>query len=94
MDCQTDTESMERSIFNWVSTLALGITITVTPIGALSVQVSEKTSGKSQAVDPGLEVGEVIPFFSLRDQNGNRQTFESLRGSKGLLLLVHRSADW
>jgi hypothetical protein len=28
------------------------------------------------------------------DQSGRRQTFESLKGAKGLLLLFHRSADW
>ena len=94
MDCQNSAESIERSIFDRVSTLALGIIITVIPAGALSDQVSEKTPDKPQAGGPGLEVGEVIPSFNLRDQNGDRQTFESLRGSKGLLLLVHRSADW
>ena len=42
----------------------------------------------------GPAVGARIPDFSTKDQNGRVQTFQSLRGPKGLLLLFARSADW
>jgi cytochrome oxidase Cu insertion factor (SCO1/SenC/PrrC family) len=42
----------------------------------------------------GPAVGEKIPAFEAVDQSGRRQTFESLKGPNGLLLLFYRSADW
>jgi hypothetical protein len=42
----------------------------------------------------GPAVGSRIPDFELFDQSGKRQTFESLRGTNGLVLLFVRSADW
>jgi len=43
---------------------------------------------------PGIQVGERIPPIAAPDQFGHPQTFESLRGKHGLLLLFSRSADW
>ncbi|MFC1614255.1 hypothetical protein ACFL5K_03050 [Gemmatimonadota bacterium] len=43
---------------------------------------------------PGLVVGDKIPDFSLPDQNGKMQDFESMAGPNGLIILFHRSADW
>ena len=42
----------------------------------------------------GPEVGAGIPPLDALDQAGKRQTFESLRGPKGLVLVFTRSADW
>ena len=42
----------------------------------------------------GPQVGERVPEFSLRDQNGRIQTLESILGPNGAILLFHRSADW
>ncbi len=47
-----------------------------------------------QNVKTGPAVGARIPEFAAVDQNGKRQTFESLRGPHGLALLFVRSADW
>ena len=38
--------------------------------------------------------GDRIPEFQLSDQNGKMQTFESVRGPKGAMLVFYRSADW
>jgi len=46
------------------------------------------------AVKTGPEIGQKIPAFEARDQNGTAQTFETLKGRKGLVLLFVRSADW
>lgn len=35
-----------------------------------------------------------IPPFQAPDQFGKLQTFDSIRGPNGAILLFHRSADW
>jgi hypothetical protein len=42
----------------------------------------------------GLQAGAAIPDFRLPDQNGSIQTFQSLRGPRGAMLVFYRSADW
>ena len=42
----------------------------------------------------GPETGARIPKFTASDQTGKEQTFASLRGPKGLVLMFVRSADW
>jgi len=61
--------------------------LTLTP-GLLDAQ-SEPAS-----IPTGPAVGEQVPDFEAVDQSGRRQTFETLKGVQGLLLLFHRSADW
>lgn len=50
--------------------------------------------GLDKNLKTGPAVGAKIPPFEAADQFGRRQTFESLRGPKGLALLFVRSADW
>jgi len=42
----------------------------------------------------GLAVGQKAPAFSARDQFGNLQTLDTLKGTNGTVLLFFRSADW
>ncbi len=42
----------------------------------------------------GPAVGSHIPEFAATDVNGKRQTFDTLKGPKGLVLVFARSADW
>ena len=42
----------------------------------------------------GLEVGSKAPAFQLRDQKGQKQSNETLKGPNGTVLLFFRSADW
>ena len=42
----------------------------------------------------GPDVGERIPAFSAPDQNGKKQTFETLKGENGMMLVFVRSVDW
>ena len=48
----------------------------------------------SVAVKTGPEIGTRIPDFAAADQNCRQQTFTTLRGPKGLVLMFVRSADW
>jgi hypothetical protein len=42
----------------------------------------------------GPQVGERVPDFSLRDQNGNTQTLHLIMRPRGAMLVFIRSADW
>ena len=47
-----------------------------------------------QSIKTGPAVGEPVPDFSLRDQEGRTQTLKSVSGPKGTMLVFVRSADW
>ena len=58
---------------------------------------SASTAQERQAIEVaalGPQVGELVPQFSLPDQNGQIQTLDSIKGPNGTMLLFHRSADW
>jgi hypothetical protein len=55
-----------------------------TPAAAPKIEVSRL----------GPQVGDWVPDFSLRDQNGRTQTLQSIMGAKGAMLVFVRSADW
>ncbi len=42
----------------------------------------------------GPQVGERVPDFSLKDQQGRTQTLQSIMGPLGAMLVFQRSADW
>jgi len=42
----------------------------------------------------GPAVGSPLPAFEAMDAEGKKQTFETLKGPKGLVLAFQRSADW
>ena len=45
-------------------------------------------------VPTGPAIGATIPALEVNDLNGKTQTLSSLSGSKGLMLVFFRSADW
>jgi hypothetical protein len=71
-------------------TAHLGDTVTVR--GTLDGDTIQMASIESMSI--GLAVGQKAPAFSLRDQSGRVQTFDTLKGTKGTVLLFFRSADW
>jgi hypothetical protein len=42
----------------------------------------------------GPPVGAALPAFEAPDQFGRRQTFDTIRGPGGALIVFIRSADW
>ncbi len=64
--------------------------------GLFGFRGGQENPPADQAVPPslGLEVGQQAPAFDLPDQFGHEQSNETLRGSKGTVLLFFRSADW
>ena len=69
----------------------LGNSVTVE--GALEASTIHLSSLKL-LTSIGLSVGQKAPAFSARDQFGQEQTLESLKGPHGIALLFFRSADW
>ena len=58
---------------------------------------SPDASEDKQSLDPatlGPRVGEALPAFEVRDQDGRLRDFSSLTGPNGLVLVFFRSADW
>ena len=68
----------------------LGDTVTVR--GTLQEDTIQVVSCGPMTI--GLEVGQKAPNFSLRDEFGQTQTLETLKGANGTVLLFFRSADW
>jgi cytochrome oxidase Cu insertion factor (SCO1/SenC/PrrC family) len=57
-------------------------------------QSAAPTRAKIDVSKLGPQVGDRVPDFSLKDQNGNTQTLQSIMGPKGAMLMFIRSADW
>ena len=67
---------------------------------ALFAAVLVETAGMAQLptrIDVsklGPQIGERVPDFALKDQNGKARTLQSIMGPKGAMLVFYRSADW
>jgi hypothetical protein len=72
-----------RAVVASVATFAIGIA------AAQDLEPSE-----IDVTELGPQVGELVPEFSLPDQNGEIQTRESIMGPNGAMLVFIRSADW
>jgi len=53
-----------------------------------------KVSSLEPLTSIGLPIGRKAPAFSARDQFGQEQTLDTLKGPHGTVLLFFRSADW
>ena len=47
-----------------------------------------------QDIKSGPGVGQQVPAFSAKNQEGRNQTLKSIMGPKGAMLVFFRSADW
>src|SRR5260370_40930556 len=72
--------------------LATGIRVVCSFVAFPNAQENSATKGVPAAI--GLPVGQKAPAFAARDQSGREQSNETLKGSKGTVLLFFRSADW
>jgi len=60
----------------------------------LLISTGVRSIAQTSSAIPGIAVGQTIPTIEAPDQNGRLQTFDTLKGKNGLLLLFSRSADW
>jgi len=75
--------------------LGLGLYLAVATASGAAVR--QQSNSPVPAVDVerlGPKVGDALPEFSLRDQNGQVQSLKSLFGPKGAIIVFFRSADW
>lgn len=64
-------------------------------LGLLAVPRGQENPQTNHAIlSVGVEIGQQAPAFTLPDQFGHEQSNETLKGSKGTVLLFFRSADW
>ena len=65
-------------------------------VGLFTPSSGQENPPSNHAVPPsvGLEIGHPAPAFALPDQFGGEQSNETLKGSKGTVVLFFRSADW
>ena len=59
-----------------------------------SVLAAQSPGQKIDVSKLGPQVGERVPDFSLKDQNGKLWTLQSVMGPKGAMIVFIRSADW
>lgn len=76
---------MRRFVFAW---LLLGL------VATLSLQALQEPRTRIDVSKLGPQIGERVPDFSLKDQNGKLWTLQSIMGPKGAVLVFQRSADW
>jgi hypothetical protein len=62
-------------------------------VGLFNPAVAQ-SPGKIDVSKLGPQVGERVPDFNLKDQNGKTWTLQSIMGPKGSMLVFYRSADW
>jgi len=68
--------------------------ISIIAATSASILVAQSPGQKIDLSKLGPQVGERIPDFSLRDQNGKPWNLQSIMGPKGAMLVFYRSADW
>jgi len=64
----------------------------VSAAGLLAYEPSDRSPIDVSKLGP--QVGERVPDFTLKDQNGTTWTLQSVMGPKGAMLVFYRSADW
>jgi len=64
--------------------------------GVAGLVAGQENQSTSRTAPPsiGIELGQRAPAFALPDQLGHEQSNDTLKGSKGTVLLFFRSADW
>jgi cytochrome oxidase Cu insertion factor (SCO1/SenC/PrrC family) len=67
----------------------------VTVLTLAAAFAGPQSGGAPRSLDAlGPQVGQRVPDFALRDQNGTSHSLESVRGPKGAMIVFFRSADW
>ena len=48
----------------------------------------------AQNIKTGPNIGQQVPMFSAKDQEGRTRSLKSIMGPKGAMIIFVRSADW
>ena len=63
-------------------------------LSRVPLQAQQAPPEKIDVSKRGPQVGQQVPDFSLKDQNGATRNLSSMMGPKGAMLVFIRSADW
>ena len=63
-------------------------------LAAIFMQSPNTAPSRVDVSKLGPQVGQKVPDFNLKDQNGKNWTLQSIMGPKGAMLVFVRSADW
>jgi hypothetical protein len=80
---------MRRSSLAWFLPV-----LTALAAGSPAAQQSGAAPALVDVSTIGVQVGQVVPDFSLADQTGTVRTRQSIMGPRGAMLVFFRSADW
>jgi cytochrome oxidase Cu insertion factor (SCO1/SenC/PrrC family) len=67
------------------------LTLLILLVSLPPVTAQDKNAAANQ---PGLVIGAQAPDFTLKDQNGQDQSLQTLLKNGPVALVFHRSADW
>ena len=78
-----------------VSGLEVGLGLLLALLLLAAPMADAGAAGALDKLGRGPKVGETIPHpLTAADQNGKTQSFKTLKGRRGLILLFNRSLDW
>jgi hypothetical protein len=70
------------------------LVISIIAATSASILAAQSPGQKIDVSKLGPQVGELVPDFSLKDQNEKLRTLQSVMGAKGAMIVFVRSADW
>lgn len=71
-----------------------GTTDKAKPKAGSAAKAKAGSATKAQAFSPGIKVGEKVPAISLKNQEGEEVSVQSMLQTGPVALVVYRSADW
>ncbi len=74
--------------------ITLGAAIFMAGISRMPLPAQQTQRDKIDLSKLGPQVGQQVPDFGLKDQDGNTRNLKSIMGPKGSMLVFVRSADW
>lgn len=86
--------TMKLATPSLMAVASLAATLVVLGGRVPSMQIPELGRTRVDVAKLGPQVGERVPDFDLKDQNGKSWTLRSSMGPKGAMLVFFRSADW
>ena len=72
----------------------VGAAVLGAALGRVPMEAQPAPREKIDVSKLGPQVGEQVPDFNLRDQDGKMRDVNSVMGPKGAMLVFFRSADW
>jgi len=86
-----------QGFYGWINAglfISLALCCGLNSAFAQGRQPFDRPSPGTDNWSTGPAVGEYIPEFAGKDQDGVIRTFDGIKGPNGALIIFYRSADW